>query len=279
MTVSVSNYPQEFATTDPSAMTPVEPTVFLGAEPLIILLIVIVVVLALTGGWWWGGYQERERWETSDVIDRIYKALLGPLESAMKASSNELPARAQAVHDAFHRVLGPVLSVCKISGPLKDLNTALVGDAPKPKPEALKDTHAKPACTCGGHGHGHGGCGCGGGGGSVTHASTVVVVVGGAETRNCGCPPPPAPCHCPPKTETKAEAKPEPKSDEPKKMTTAERHDALRKSIQALYDHWSNAADRKAELRAARRALTIPPSRPATPGFDDRKGGGWRFGD
>lgn len=256
------NYPSDFTPADPAPFSPADPTLFLGLDPLLVLLLVVIALLLAGGGGWLGGGMVRRRYAEDDPAEDLYGALLRVLEDAMKASTHELPARAQAVHDVFDRIMGPVLKLgAVLNGPLKALNEALVGDDKTPAKPA-EAPPGKASCDCGGHGrggHGAGSCGCGD---AATAVSPSVIVINPypAPARNCGCPPT-APCRCEKPSPVTEPARAEVKAEK-KKLSVPARNDQLRAAVTTLYDHWSNRADRIAELRAARRALSRRPAGP-----------------
>lgn len=259
------NYPSDFTPADPAPFSPADPTLFLGLDPLLVLLLIVIALLLAGGGGWLGGGMARRRYAEDDPAEDLHGALLRVLEDAMKASTHELPARAQAVHDAFDRVIGPVLKLgAALNGPLKRLDEALVGDdrsSAKP-PEAAPGKASRDGGGHGRGGHGAGSCGCGG---VATAVSPSVIVVNPypqrpAPARDCGCPPA-APCQCERPGSAAEPARAEVKAEK-KTLSVAARNDQLRAAVTTLYDHWSNRPDRIAELRAARRALSRRPARP-----------------
>ncbi len=241
-------YPSDFAPVDPAPFNPADPTLFLGLDPLLVLLLAVVAILLAGGGGWIGSGMVHRRYAQDDPAEDIHRVLLRVLEQAMKASSNELPARAQAVAQAFERVLGPALALgADVNAPLKALKRALAGEAPHE--EAAEYAHAAPDVPPQPHGHGE----------TVAATNPAVVVVNQyvAAAREDACPP-----HGSRRSDHGHGSGSHPPRPDPG-LSVPARAELLRAAITALYDHWSVRADRIADLRAARRALSRRPSGPS----------------
>jgi len=246
-------YPSDFAPVDPAPFNPADPTLFLGLDPLLVLLLAVVAILLAGGGGWVGSGMVHRRYAQDDPAEDIHRVLLRVLEQAMKASSNELPARAQAVAETFERVLGPALALgAGVNAPLKALKRALAGEAPHVREEGREDgaEHAHAALDVPSEPHGHGE--------AIAAANPAVVVVNQyvAPAREDACPP-----HGPRHSDHSHGSGSHPPRHDPG-LSVPARAEQLRAAITALYDHWSIRADRIADLRAARRALSRRPSGP-----------------
>lgn len=231
--MGVSNYPADFSAG--ADLTPIEPTLMLGLPPLLLALLLIVALGFLALGWALGRLRPTEQ----DTAPGLWKAVDTPLQTAMKANSDQLPGAARTLKAVVDDRLGPVLKLTRdLSGPLDQIA------------EALGEGH-------GGHGHGHDHDDHGhddhAHGGpdhdpapahgdapapDVHHETTAAVTV--IQTGTVVLTPPPTTT---PKPSTKCPP------------TPAERLATLRQAVVALNDHWGQKDRRLKDIRAARSAL------------------------
>jgi len=253
----VANYPSDFQGAQ-TAYEAVEPTVFLGVEPLLIGLVLLALLLV---GYlaYRQGLKAGEGSTDSDAPAAIHAALLAASQAAMSADSNSLKSKAVALRNRIQELLGPVLVVSKGLGKAVDLlDKAIEG---KVKEEAKPDP-AKPAvpagtasttpvCTCG-HDAKPGACTCGAAPAAAAASAlafnhvTVIGLTAPQGVQPVAPPSPPAPA-APPATKIRD-------------MTGDEQTEALAKAVRAFHDHWApEARKRIEELDAARKALSRKP--------------------
>lgn len=232
------SYGADFANADP-ANAPLNPIIFIGAEPSFWAAILLIVAAALLAGYFFGSRSNANR---PDAAQAIWEAINDAARSAMAVDDNALRGRAEHLLKVVESRLGKTLVLAKgLSGRVAKLKDAVDGKGPAE-----------------GHGHGgaHGGGHRQGGGhdapaGHEVHASpaiTIVNVNAGATSHGTGDHPPPA-----------ADAKPE-KRD----LNRREQTDALRLEVAHFAEHWRDETGRVRELRQARAELSDPgPPRPA----------------
>lgn len=236
------SYGADFAHADP-ANAPLDPTIFIGAEPFFWGAVLLGLAAALLLGWYLGA---RSRANGPDVAQSIWEAINDAARSAMAVDDNALRGRAEHLLKVVEARLGKTLTLAKgLSGRVAKLKDAVDGKGPA-------EAHGHGAGHGGGHGHsgGHGG-GHDAPAAHDAHASpaiTIVNVNAGATSHGTGDHPPPA-----------ADAKPE-KRD----LNRRDQTDALRLEVARFAEHWRDEGARVRELRQARAELSDPgPPRPA----------------
>lgn len=260
MSVSVSNYPQDFPPADAAGLEPVDPTLFLGVHPLLLLLLAALILALMMGAWRAG---KGGAAALPDASESIWRAIDRACQAAMKANSDALPGQTKALRAVIDDCLGAVVMLADgPAKPLKTIDQALKGRIKEPvKP---KDPHPTPP-----HGHGHEHPRAHADGkptprpqpAHVTIMSSSVVIA--ADSLVCEAEPvdcrPASPAPAPPHAAhpTPSPHKPEEKEVE-RDMTHPEQLAALRAAVAQFNDHWCRRAERIAELRAAHRALSTP---------------------
>lgn len=252
-------YPSDFEAAE-GVYSRVEEPLFLGLPPLLALILFLLLLAVAAGMFFLGRWHlEQSGGRDADKAPAdIHKAILKASDAAMRASSNDLKSRAEALKAVIRERLGPVLDLAGgIAGPFKALEDALAG---------------KVTDTSGAHGHGagHGGgddhvkshgctcatprdCTC-------TSASVTInqVYVGGLPVAGAGSGGESGHHHpgC-------GHDKTKPGShddgachDGPRHMTGPEQVDALSRAVRKFHDHWSDGPARIRELHEARRALS-----------------------
>ncbi len=261
-------YQDDFPAPD-AVYAPAGEGLMLGLPPLLLFMLLLLFVAVAALAWWMGRNAGGGASGDDAAPTEIHRAILHASSAAMAASSNELKARAQALRDLIHDLLGPVLDVAKgVTPALKSLDEALKGEKKgeaKPAHPAPAAVHAKPACGCGKPEA----CNCKPGpvGGPVTVNQVYIGGVAVAPQPGCGCTGP----HKADCAHAGAAHKPEPKPDpkpETQAMTGPEQIEALAKAVRQFHDHWLDGPARIRELKAARAALSRrpPTSPPKTPG-------------
>ena len=238
------SYGADFAHADP-ANAPLDPTIFIGAEPFFWGAILLGLAAALLLGWYLGA---RSRANGPDVAQSIWEAINDAARSAMPADDNALKGRAEALRKVIDGRLGKTLKlVGGLAGLIKKLDEAIAGRGPAqtggggPTPTQTSGGAGGPG---GGSTGGESGGGGGGGGGAAAAATSVTVVTIGG---------PAVPVQPPPPT-----------SPTTRDLNHREQTDALRLAVAAFNQHWREEATRVRELRDARAELSNPgPPRPA----------------
>lgn len=227
-------YSEDFAA-DPAG-APLDPTIMIGADPMVWGAIGLALVVAAMVGWLIG---QGGRSKRSDAAHAIWDAVNDAAKAAMKADTEALPARASDLQRVLRARLGKTLA---FGGELGEragaLDRALKGEA--------EDTHGH---AHGGHvpggdaAHGHDGHG----GGKDDHASasssaaSVTIV----------------------SVHAQAATPPHPEEHGARPMSTKERNDALRLAVADFNDHWRHRSAREGEMRAVVAELCNPgPPRP-----------------
>jgi len=240
------SYGADFAAADPAG-APLDPPLFIGADPFIWGAILLALAAALMIGWFIG---QRNYGSKPDAADSIWKAIDNAAKDAMKADNNAIGSRAQDLRDVIERRLGSTLKLAGgIAGKLKPLDDALKGLGPVIPPGGA---------VVGGHGaqttqtiHGpkaNAGSDEGAAAAAAAAAAgnvTIVTVGHGPSTP----PPHPTPPPTPP---------PPPPPPVRATLSAAERDDALRLAVAGFNQHWMSKTDRVAEMRAAYKELGNP---------------------
>ncbi len=219
-------YPSEFDT--PAAAYPADSDLFLSVPPVILLLFLLLLLLALLCGWY---AREQMGPKPKDPCDALYNDVRKAAEAALKASRDEVHARARSLLTVIDRRLGGVLALADgVTGPC-----ATIRDVLAPRPDRHEPHHGPE------HGETRG-----------ARASELVVVntgklvvhAGGGETgKGCETGHSDKPDACAPSKESPA----------PDRRAEIER---LRAAIHAFADHWRDKEARMRELRRARANLS-----------------------
>jgi hypothetical protein len=239
------SYGADFANADP-ANAPLDPTIFIGAEPTFWAAILLAIAAALFLGWYLGARSNGHR---DDAARAIWKAIHDASRSAMGADDNALKGKAEALRKVVDARLGKTLKLAGgLSGRIRKLDDAIAGKGPVQSGGGGGQT---PPRAGGGHGgapgndaaqgeSGHGGNGGGGGGGAAAAAaaSVTVVTIGGPATTA-----PTSPTPTPPAVGD---------------LNHREQTDALRLAVAAFNQHWRDETARVGELRAAHAELSNP---------------------
>lgn len=228
------SYGADFANADP-ANAPLNPTIFIGAEPSVWGAILLVIAAALLIGWYFG---QRARGSRGDAADSIWEEIDTAAKKAMKADGDSLPAQAAALRRTIDQRLGKTLGVAGGTGKaLKALDLALKGEAGDP-PHPPHGNHGHAA----GHGEkpGHPEPGP-----APVGAVTVIVNTDNSHTGG----------HDSHGTH-----------DEKKSLSVQERNDALRVAIGNFNDHWGLREKRIRDLRDAHAELSAHGHKPQATG-------------
>lgn len=257
------SYGADFANADP-ANAPLDPTIFIGAEPAFWGAILLGLAAALLLGWYLGAQSGARR---ADAAQAIWEAIHDATRSAMGADDNALKGQAEALRKVVDERLGKTLKLAGgLSGRIKKLDDAIAGKGPV-QPGA--GGGQAPTRTGGGPGGdstpgeagqgGNGGGGGGGGGGAAASAAASVTVV------TIGCPTAPtSPTPTPPPTTPPAVGD----------LSHREQTDALRLAVAAFNQHWRDEPARVGELRAAHAELSNPGPAPKSSGHGKAHHGG-----
>lgn len=241
------SYGADFAMADP-ANAPLDPPIFIGADPVIWLALILLLAAAALAGWYLGARGASRR---PDAARAIWEAIDEAAKEAMKADDNALKGRAEHLLRVIDKRLGRTLKLAK--GLSKN-----VGRLQKAVDGKVEEDHG-PAGGHGGHGHGdhgHGGhAGHGSHGAHDAHAERVLEPAGASASSAAAASAVtvitvgPAAVHPPAETHHVHHA-------EPHDMTQREQTDALRLAVAAFNQHWREESDRIAELRAAHAELS-----------------------
>ncbi len=143
------SYGADFANADPTN-APLDPTVFIGAEPFFWGAILLGLAAALLLGWYLGARSDTRR---ADAAPAIWKAIHDATRSAMGADDNALMGRAEALRKVIDERLGKTLKLANgLSGRIKKLDEAIAGKGP-----AVASPAAAGQKDDGKSGHGAGG--------------------------------------------------------------------------------------------------------------------------
>lgn len=123
-------YPSEFDT--PAAAYPARTDLFLSVPPVILLLFLLLLLLALLCGWY---AREQMGPKPKDPCDAIYDDVRKAAEAALKASRDEVHARARGLLTVLDRRLGGVLALAQgVSGPCARIREVLEAAPDEPGP-------------------------------------------------------------------------------------------------------------------------------------------------
>jgi hypothetical protein len=222
------SYGADFSTADP-ANAPLDPPIFIGAEPVVWLAVFLLLVAAALLGYFFG---VRKR-PSQDAASAIWKAVDSAAKDAMKADTEALPAKAAELQRVVQERLGKTLH---FGGDLKkwvgDLDKALKGEIEDKTPATPVTT--RPGAT-------DVETEAGAGSAAAAAAANVTIVAVHAPTAVAPPPPPPTP--------------PEPTK---RAMTNKERNDALRLAVAAFNDYWRHKVAREKDMRAVVAELCNP---------------------
>lgn len=227
------SYSDDFATVD-TAGAPLDPTIMIGADPMVWGAILLGFLAAGLVGWLIGHNARSSR---ADAAHAIWLAIDDAARAAMKADTEALPARASELQRVLHARLGKTLAFGGALGKrARALDTALKGEVED------KGRHHAGHAPRSDAAHGHDSHGGGESGHAAAAAASVTIVSVHA---------PSAPAH-------------PPASDHGKRpMSTKERNDALRLAVADFNDHWRHRSAREGEMRAVVAELCNPgPPRP-----------------
>ncbi len=218
-------YPSEFDT--PAAAYPADSDLFLSVPPVILLLFLLLLLLALLCGWY---AREQMGPKHKDPCDTLYDDVRKAAEAALKASRDEVHARARGLLTVIDRRLGGVLALADgVTGPCATIREVLEARPDRPEP------HPGPE-------HGETG---------RARASELLVVNTGKLVVHAGG-------EAPGGGEAGHGDKPgahpkDPHAAAPDRRAEIER---LRAAIHAFADHWRDKEARMRELRRARANLS-----------------------
>ena len=226
------SYGADFTTADP-ANAPLDPPIFIGAEPMVLAAGFLLLLAAALLGYWYGLRKQPPQ----DAAGAIWNAVDSAAKDAMKADTDALPEKAAALQREVQARLGKTLHfVGELGGCIKALNTAIKGETedttPPAPPKAKTEREVAEAEA--------------GGASAAAAAANVTIVSVHASPAACA---PPACAPTPPCTPVKPAKRP---------MTTPERNDALRLAVAAFNDHWRHRSARESEMRAVVRELCDP---------------------
>lgn len=220
-------YPSEFDTGAPAY--PAASDLFLSVPPVILLLFVLLLLLALLCGWY---AREQMGPRPKDPCDAIHDDIRKAAEAALKASRDEVHARARALLTVIDRRLGGVLALAEgVAGPCAVLREVL-----GPQSETPGERH-----------------GAGSGAGTSAkgeRAADLVVVNTGRMVVHAG---PGGPRHDNQDHPAGKPGKPDDPTPPPDRRDEIER---LRGAVHAFADHWRDRGARLRELRRARANLS-----------------------
>ena len=222
-------YPSEVDT--PAGAYPTDADLFLSVPPVILLLFLLLLLLALLCGWY---AREQMGPKPKDPCDALYDDVRKAAEAALKASRDEVHAKARGLLSVIDRRLGGVLAVADgVTGPCASIREVLEHkpDRHDPRHDAEHDCarSARAAELV------------------VVNTGKVVVHAGGGDPgKGCegghgdkpGCDAPSKDAH------SAAHA--------PDRRAEIER---LRAAVHAFADHWRDRDARIRELRRARANL------------------------
>lgn len=229
------SYSDDFATVD-TAGAPLDPTIMIGADPMVWGAILLALLVAAMVGWLIGHGARSKR---NDAAHAIWEAINDAAKAAMKADTEALPALASDLQRVLKARLGKTLAFGgELGKRVGALDKALKGEV-----EDKGHHHAGPASgSDAGHGHDGRGAGEPGHGAASSNAASVTIVSVHA---------PSAPAH------------PHPAEHGKRPMSTKERNDALRLAVADFNDYWRHRSAREGEMRAIVAELCNPgPPRP-----------------
>lgn len=229
------SYSDDFATVD-TAGAPLDPTIMIGADPMVWGAILLALLVAAMVGWLIG---QGSRSRRTDAAHAIWLAIDDAAKAAMKADTETLPAQASHLQRVLRARLGKTLTFGGALGKrVKALDAALTGEV---EDKGRHHAGSAPAPDAGHSRDGHGAGDSGHGAASSAAASVTIVSV-----------------HAP-----SAPAHPHPPEHGKRPMSTKERNDALRLAVADFNDHWRHRSAREGEMRAVVAELCNPgPPRP-----------------
>lgn len=221
------SYGADFATADP-ANAPLDPPLFIGADPALWGALILLLGVAALIGWLLGA---RRGSGPHDAAHAIWDAVDDAAKDAMKADTEALPAKAAHLRRVLTTRLGKTLAFGgELTGCVKALDGALKGEAedkaaPPTRPEAIAATEHREAEPA-----------------SASAAANVTIVA----------------VHAAPAPTTAPASAPAPDKPATRPMTTRERNDALRLAVAAFNDYWRHRALREGEMSAVVAELCNP---------------------
>ncbi|GAA0868254.1 hypothetical protein GCM10009116_04280 [Brevundimonas basaltis] len=229
------SYSEDFAAVD-TAGAPLDPTIMIGADPMVWGAILLALVVAALVGWLIG---QGARSRRNDAAHAIWQAVDDAAKAAMKADTEALPARASELRRVLRARLGRTLAFGgELGKRAAALDKALDGEGED------KTRHPAAPAPDSGAGHGHDGHGAGKDdhAAAPSNAASVTIVS----------------VHAPP-----GAAQSHPADHGKRPMTTKERNDALRLAVADFNDHWRHRSAREDDMRAIVAELCHPgPPRP-----------------
>ena len=226
------SYSDDFATVD-TAGAPLDPTIMIGADPMVWGAIGLALLVAAMVGWLVGHGARSTR---ADAAHAIWDAINDAAKAAMKADTEALPALASDLQRVLKARLGKTLAFGgELGKRATALDTALKG-------EVEEKGHHHHAGSDAAHGSAGQGPGEHGHDAAPSNAASVTIVS----------------VHAP-----SAPAPPHPPEHGRRSMSTKERNDALRLAVADFNDYWRHRPAREGEMRAVVAELCNPgPPRP-----------------
>ncbi|MEH6663740.1 MAG: hypothetical protein V7678_02720, partial [Brevundimonas sp.] len=123
-------YPSEFDA--PAAAYPADSGLFLSVPPVILLLFLLLMLLALLCGW---NAREQMGPKQQDPCDAVYDDIRKAAEAALKASRDEVHAKARGLLSVLDRRLGGVLALAEgVAAPCAAIRDVLDAKPAKAEP-------------------------------------------------------------------------------------------------------------------------------------------------
>jgi len=242
------SYGADFAQADP-ANAPLNPPLFIGADPFIWGAILLALAAALLLGWYLGARSGSGR---GDAAQSIWREIYDAARSAMAANDDALRGRAKHLRKVTRERLGRTLTLTGgMSKEFETLENAIDGRGPAHSAEG----HGHGPAHGSGHDDGHvpdhrRNEPSGGGGGAAT--ANITIVTGAADASHGGGHGPGHDAHG------------------TRDLSHREQTDALRLAVARFAEHWRDEPARVRELRGAHAELSDPgqarPARPAISG-------------
>ncbi|MCS6627427.1 hypothetical protein N0B44_31430 [Roseibacterium beibuensis] len=228
------SYSDDFATVD-TAGAPLDPTIMIGADPMVWGAIVLALLVAAMIGWLIGGSRARR----PDAAPAIWEAIDDAAKTAMKADTETLPAHASHLHRVLRARLGKTLNFGgELSRCVDDLDLALKGEVEHGAGHAGDDHPAGDDAPASADSD------------AASSPNVTIVSIHPAE---------PARSRRPSRKHGK------------RSMTTKERNDALRLAVADFNDYWRHRSARQNDMRAVIAELSDPgPRRPGLSHSDGR---------
>ena len=140
----MTDFTPDFAGAAPGYAEVARP-LFLGLDPLLAALLACLILIAGIVGWY-----ARDFWPRADdereVAKAIHARILAAARAARSAESDRLIEKARALKSTVEDLLGEVLELAKLAGPIGDVTKALEGKAAA-KPAAPAPAATTPAPT------------------------------------------------------------------------------------------------------------------------------------